>query len=148
MLKGWQDVFQTEDKREVEEELRRTGQDFRWDKDHLKIIGHEAAVETHPVSGEKVWFNHAAVSGRKGRKECILHYLAVMNLALWSQWPKPLPTAFPLVDAILRVLSTLPATGQCQILDPIMGGLVPEAVLPRFAGPIKSWVPHFLWRWQ
>ena len=61
MLKGWQEVFETDSKEEVEEELRSTGQEFSWDKDHLKIVGRETAVETHSVNGKKTWFNHAAV---------------------------------------------------------------------------------------
>ena len=62
MLKGWQDVFQTADKAVVEEELRQTGQEFSWGSgDSLRIIGREAAVESHPVTQEKIWFNHTGV---------------------------------------------------------------------------------------
>ena len=61
MLKGWQDVFQTEDRDVVEEELRHSGQDFSWSGDNLTIVGREAAVETHPVTGERIWFNQSGV---------------------------------------------------------------------------------------
>ena len=62
MLKGWQDVFGTSDKREVEEDLRNSQLDFAWKKkDGLRIVNREAAVETHPETGDKVWFNHVQV---------------------------------------------------------------------------------------
>lgn len=62
MLKGWQDVFQTDDRVVVEEELRRTGQEFSWGSgDSLRITGREAAVESHPVTKKKIWFNHSGV---------------------------------------------------------------------------------------
>jgi alpha-ketoglutarate-dependent taurine dioxygenase len=61
MMKGWQAVFQTEDKTKVEAELREGGQDFSWEGDNLRICSQQAAVEVHPVSGEKIWFNHLLV---------------------------------------------------------------------------------------
>ena len=62
MLKGWQDVFETSDKSFIEDELRREGLDFKWKKnDGLQITNREKAVQPHPVTGEKVWFNHAQV---------------------------------------------------------------------------------------
>ena len=61
-LKSWVDVFETADKAEVEDELRKSKLDFTWSKnDSLRIINKEAAVEPHPVTGEKIWFNHAQV---------------------------------------------------------------------------------------
>ncbi len=63
-LKGWEEVFGTTDKNVVEAELRKTNIDFTWGaNDQLHLVGHESAVESHPVTGEKVWFNHAQVSG-------------------------------------------------------------------------------------
>ncbi len=59
---GWQDVFETQEKCEVEEELRRVGLDYSWGKkDALRILNKEAAVEPHPLTGERVWFNHVQV---------------------------------------------------------------------------------------
>ena len=61
-LKGWKDVFETTDKAEVEEELRKSKIDFTWSKnDDLHLVSREAAVEPHPITGEKVWFNHSQV---------------------------------------------------------------------------------------
>ena len=61
-LKGWCDVFNTNDKSEVEADLRKNKLDFTWTSgDGLRIVNKEAAVETHPVTGDKVWFNHVQV---------------------------------------------------------------------------------------
>ena len=61
-LKGWSDLFDTQDKAEVEAELRKSKLEFTWSSDdELRIINREAAVETHPVTGDKVWFNHVQV---------------------------------------------------------------------------------------
>ena len=62
MMKGWQDVFQTTNKTEVEAELREGGQDFSWEDDNLRICSTQPAIETHPTSGKKIWFNHILVS--------------------------------------------------------------------------------------
>ena len=62
MMKGWQDVFQTKEKVQVEAELRDGGQDFSWHGDNLRITSKQAAIETHPESGLKMWFNHIMVS--------------------------------------------------------------------------------------
>ena len=60
-MKGWHSVFQTQDKAKVEEELRGSGQDFSWRGDDLRITSQQTAVETHPVTGQKIWFNHILV---------------------------------------------------------------------------------------
>ena len=62
-LKGWRDVFGTDSKEEVEADLRKNKLDFTWtsDNDGLRIINKETAVEAHPVTGDKVWFNHVQV---------------------------------------------------------------------------------------
>lgn len=61
-LKSWRDVFGTDDKTEVEADMRKNKFDFKWTKDDgLRIVNKEAAIETHPVTGDKVWFNHLQV---------------------------------------------------------------------------------------
>lgn len=63
MMKGWQDVFNTKDKEVVEAELRSTaGAEFSWKKDDsLRIVNKGKAIEPHPVTGDKIWFNHCQV---------------------------------------------------------------------------------------
>ena len=57
----WQEVFQTEDKAEVEEFCRQNEIEVEWKgDDRLRTKQVRAAVRKHPVTGELVWFNHAA----------------------------------------------------------------------------------------
>ncbi|NIR48775.1 MAG: TauD/TfdA family dioxygenase [Phycisphaerae bacterium] len=57
----WQEVFQTEDKSEVEEYCRNNSINFEWkDGDRLRTESIRPAVRKHPETGEPVWFNHAA----------------------------------------------------------------------------------------
>ena len=94
MLKGWQDVFGTSDKREVEEDLRRSQLDFAWQKRNgLRIVNKEAAVETHPETGDKVWFNHVQVNDGAQFKVhphsiygCILVQLLVQERYHKNRW--------------------------------------------------------------
>jgi alpha-ketoglutarate-dependent taurine dioxygenase len=57
---SWQIAFQTESKAEVEDYCRRAGIAFEWKgNDRLRTRQLFDAVETHPATGEKVWFEHA-----------------------------------------------------------------------------------------
>ena len=56
----WQTVFQTEDKRAVEEHCRRQGIEVEWkDDERLRTRAVRPAIARHPRTGEHVWFNHA-----------------------------------------------------------------------------------------
>jgi len=57
----WQEVFQTEDPREVEEYCRQNRIELEWkDQGRLRTRQIRPAIRTHPRSGEPLWFNHAA----------------------------------------------------------------------------------------
>lgn len=57
----WQDVFQTQDKSEVEDYCRANDIRFEWTGgEGLRTRQVRPAVREHPRTGEKVWFNHAA----------------------------------------------------------------------------------------
>ena len=57
---SWQEVFQTTDRREVERFCRTNGIGFEWlQGDQLTTRQVCQAVASHPVTGEKVWFNQA-----------------------------------------------------------------------------------------
>ena len=61
-LKGWPEVFGTDKKEVIEEESRNALQDFTWKKnDGLRLINKRDAFENHPVTGDRVWFNHLQV---------------------------------------------------------------------------------------
>jgi alpha-ketoglutarate-dependent taurine dioxygenase len=56
----WQDVFQTQNREEVEEFCRQAGIEFEWKSDaRLRTSQLCQAVATHPRTGEQVWFNQA-----------------------------------------------------------------------------------------
>lgn len=56
----WQEVFQTSDKRLVEEECRNGNMHIQWSgEDELTITWKKEAIWSHPVTGELTWFNHA-----------------------------------------------------------------------------------------
>jgi alpha-ketoglutarate-dependent taurine dioxygenase len=57
----WQDVFQTEDRGEVETYCRTNGIELEWkDGGRLRTRQVRPAIRRHPRTGEEVWFNHAA----------------------------------------------------------------------------------------
>ncbi|MBW4575236.1 MAG: TauD/TfdA family dioxygenase [Aphanothece sp. CMT-3BRIN-NPC111] len=57
----WQTVFQTTDKAVVEEYCQNNQIEFEWkDGDRLRTRQVRQAVAKHPLTGETVWFNHAA----------------------------------------------------------------------------------------
>jgi len=56
----WQNVFQTDNKAEVEDYCRKAGIEFEWEgSNHLITRQVCQAVATHPKTGEMVWFNQA-----------------------------------------------------------------------------------------
>lgn len=57
----WEDVFHTEDKAEVEAYCQTHGIEVEWKEgDLLRTRQARKAVRRHPVTGEKIWFNHAS----------------------------------------------------------------------------------------
>lgn len=58
---AWRTVFQTEDRAAVEDYCRAAGIDFEWrEGDRLRTRAVRPALASHPLTGERVWFNHAA----------------------------------------------------------------------------------------
>ena len=55
----WQDVFQTDDRAEVEEFCRQARIEFEWRGDDLRTSQVCQAVAVHSITGETVWFNQA-----------------------------------------------------------------------------------------
>lgn len=61
-LKRWDEMFLTTDKKTVEAECAKNGLEYHWkDDDKLVLINDQEAIAKHPVTGEKVWFNHLQV---------------------------------------------------------------------------------------
>ena len=62
MMKGWEAVFGTKDREEVARELTEDQMEHSWgENDSLRIVNRVPAIEKHPQSGHKVWFNHLMV---------------------------------------------------------------------------------------
>lgn len=55
----WQEVFQTEDRGEVERYCQANEIKWEWDDDLLRTRQLRPAVTAHPVTGEAAWFNQA-----------------------------------------------------------------------------------------
>ena len=56
----WQDVFQTDNRAEVEDYCHRVGIGFEWkSEDQLRTTQVCQSVATHPATAESVWFNQA-----------------------------------------------------------------------------------------
>lgn len=56
---SWQQVFQTQDKADVEAYCQQADIEWEWDDDHLTTRQVCQAVATHPETGEEIWFNQA-----------------------------------------------------------------------------------------
>ena len=57
--KSWQETFETEDPAAAEDYLRESGMSWQWTDIGLRTRAPHAAVRSHPLSGEKCWFNQA-----------------------------------------------------------------------------------------
>lgn len=61
-LKKWNEIFNTTDKAEVERQCQQQEIEFEWmPNGNLRLLHRTPAAITHPLSGEKVWFNHIQV---------------------------------------------------------------------------------------
>ncbi|GAA3452373.1 TauD/TfdA family dioxygenase [Dactylosporangium matsuzakiense] len=72
----WQVAFGTEDRAAVEAYLRDGEVEWRWDADGgLRTSRLRPAVTTHPVSGERVWFNQVAFLNEWTMDPAVREYL-------------------------------------------------------------------------
>jgi alpha-ketoglutarate-dependent taurine dioxygenase len=57
---SWQEAFETDDRRSVEEYCREGNVSYVWGEDNgLHMSQVRPATQTHPLTGEEVWFNQA-----------------------------------------------------------------------------------------
>ncbi|MGB1317568.1 MAG: TauD/TfdA family dioxygenase, partial [Flavobacteriales bacterium] len=65
-LKKWDELFKTTNREEVEAECTKNELELTWlDDDKLRLVNERPSVQTHPDTGEKVWFNHLQVFHRE-----------------------------------------------------------------------------------
>lgn len=57
--KKWTEVFETENKAEVEEHCRANEFQFQWRNDWIQIAQERPAIINHEVTGDEIWFNQA-----------------------------------------------------------------------------------------
>ena len=56
--KTWHDVFETENKQEVEQKCKENDFEFQWNQnDWIRISQKRPAIYSHPDTKENVWFN-------------------------------------------------------------------------------------------
>jgi len=61
-LKPWDDMFQSRDKKVVEQKCRDEGFEAEWTEgDGLRLWGKQEVSRKHPVTGQEAWFNHLAI---------------------------------------------------------------------------------------
>lgn len=61
-LKRWDEMFQTTDREVVTRRAEAEGFDVTWwNDDELALVSEQPAFQTHPETGELVWFNHLQV---------------------------------------------------------------------------------------
>jgi hypothetical protein len=66
----WQEIFQTEDRRVMEETCRKYSIDSTfYSDDHVVLEWWKPAVYAHPVSHEETWFNHVLFFNKYSRYE-------------------------------------------------------------------------------
>lgn len=57
---SWEEAFQTDSKKVVEEECKKSGIDYHWINEvELILTWTKKAIWQHPKSGDEIWFNHA-----------------------------------------------------------------------------------------
>lgn len=95
-LKRWDQLFGTTARDEVEARARDEGFEPSWfGEDGLRLVSYQPAVRAHPITGERVWFNHLITFhpqqavGEYRRIAAMrpsLRHHAVLNLARALSW--------------------------------------------------------------
>ncbi|OFA06704.1 TauD/TfdA family dioxygenase [Duganella sp. HH101] len=139
----WQTVFNTEQKAEVEAFCRKAGIDWEWKPDgELRTTQLCQAFETHPVTGEKVWFNQAHlfhVSNLQPEvRESLEEMLGMDNLPRNTYFADGSAMPDGLLDEVRAVLDAETVSFPWQAGDVLMldNMLVAHARAP-FKGPRK-----------
>lgn len=84
--KTWIDVFETEDKRQVEQLCQEHDFEFEWlNWDWIKLLQHRPAVKEHPKTKEMTWFNQAHLYDYNPKFLGFWRYLGVKLFYLWPE---------------------------------------------------------------
>ncbi|HXV75888.1 MAG TPA: TauD/TfdA family dioxygenase [Candidatus Polarisedimenticolaceae bacterium] len=90
--RSWQQMFDTEDRSEVERVCAAQGIDHRWVGDEIALDSVRPALLTHPRSGSRVWFNQVQVFHPSFSHELFHHRRWLLGLAVraheWTRAPR------------------------------------------------------------
>ncbi len=105
----WQQVFNTHSRSDVETFCRRSGIEWQWKADDgLRTRQLCQAVETHPVTGEQVWFNQAHlfhISARTAEeREVLLEIFGIEDLPRNTFFADGSPIPDDVLDEVRAVL--------------------------------------------
>lgn len=139
----WQQVFNTDRRSEVEAYCRRARIQCEWKADgELRTTQFCQAIETHPLTGEAVWFNQAhlfhASSLHPDVRESLLELLGEQHLPRNTFFADGSPIPDSLFDEVRAVLDSEAASFGWQAGDVLMldNMLVAHGRAP-FKGPRK-----------
>ncbi|TJZ72935.1 TauD/TfdA family dioxygenase [Chitiniphilus eburneus] len=139
----WQDVFNTEQRAEVEAYCARAGIRWEWGPDgELRTTQLCQAIATHPVTGETVWFNQAHlfhVSNLQAEvRESLEELLGIDHLPRNTYFADGSPMPDDVLDEVRRVLDAETVSFPWQEGDVLMldNMLAAHARAP-FQGPRK-----------
>lgn len=111
-LKKWNEIFNTTDKAEVEKQCRAQEMEFEWmPNGNLRLIHRSPATVTHPLSKEKVWFNHLQVFHPHGADTEYAHIHAHQKRFKTFVWKN-----FLAVLVKLKQLTTSPINQSMNVL--------------------------------
>jgi alpha-ketoglutarate-dependent taurine dioxygenase len=117
----WTEVFQTENKLEVEDYCKKNDMDFEWTGNGLKTKQVNQAVVVHPVTKDKLWFNQAHlfhVSSLSSEvQEGLIEILGEDNLPRNAYYGDGTPIDTEALELIRKVYSDTKITFQWQKND-------------------------------
>ncbi len=121
----WQNVFQTNNKTEVESYCRQAGIEFEWiSKNHLRTRQVCQAIATHPITKEIVWFNQAHLfhvsSLPINIRESLLSMMSEQDLPRNSFYGDGTPIEDSVIEEINRIYRQEMISFPWQVRDILM----------------------------
>ena len=87
MGKSWMDTFETNDKETLEKYCKENEIDFFWEGENIALSQKGTGILTHPVTGEKVWFNQANQFHPSNLPQDIYKMLRIMHSKNLHRFP-------------------------------------------------------------
>jgi alpha-ketoglutarate-dependent taurine dioxygenase len=140
-FKRWHEVYDTEDRAEVEAIAQLTGDEIHWGpKDRLTLYSTHPAMRDHPETGERAWFNHVQV----------MHLSATPHELARQGWAMKRPRLLALAAFLKLIAETkrllLPAARQSWHATYGDGGEIPPTDVRHVCDTI--WAQTTVMPWQ